>query len=111
MKETRASAVAHLPVRLRALFWDYSFAKLRWPRDRELVVNRILQSGAWEDVKWLRSEFGDAALRVWIVRRRGRGLSPQQLRYWQLVLAIPRRQVDAWLKDLARQVWDRRARA
>lgn len=108
MRRTGSASVIRPPRRWRALFWDYAFAKLRWPRDRELIISRVLQSGAWEDVKWLRSKLGDAALRSWIVRRRGRGLTPQQLRYWQLILAIPKRQVDLWLSDPARRVWDRR---
>ncbi|HEY8019803.1 MAG TPA: hypothetical protein VIH93_01805 [Thermoanaerobaculia bacterium] len=75
-----------------------------------MIIGRILASGPWETVKWLRSALGDDAIRGWIEKHDGRGLSPQQLRYWQLVLGIPRRRVDAWLQDERRQVWDRRAR-
>ena len=109
--EKRPSRSRSLPPQLRAHFWDYNFSKLNWSRDRELIIARILQSGTWDDVKWLRAQVDDADLRRWIVTRHGRGLSPQQLRYWQLVLAIPRRQVDGWLKHPARQVWDRRVGA
>jgi hypothetical protein len=97
-----------LPEPVKKLFWDLDPRSLRWDRDQEMIIGRILASGPWETVKWLRSAAGDEAIRGWIERHEGRGLSPRQLRYWQLILDIPRRRVDAWLKDERRQVWDRR---
>jgi len=97
-----------LPKQLRPCFWDYDFARLSWEEDRELVIARVLATGSWEAIQWLRAQLGDPALREWLQRRRGAGLSPRQLRFWQLMLGLPRRQVDAWLAAEARQVWDRR---
>ena len=97
-----------LSAALRPLFWDYDVAKLRWPRDRELVIARVLQKGTWDNLCWLRRRAGDRALRAWIIRRRGRGLDPPDLRFWELILHIPRCTVNAWLADPERPVWDRR---
>ena len=99
-----------LPPAVRELFWDVDPRSLRLDRDPGMIIGRILASGPWETVKWLRSALGDEAIRRWIEEHDGRGLSPQQLRYWQLMLGIPRRRVDTWLQDERRQVWDRRAR-
>ena len=99
-----------LPAELTHLFWEYDFKKLSWARDRDLVIGKILAHGTWNDLRWLRRMMTDAALRGWILRARGRGLSPQQIRYWQLVLDLPGEEVDAWLADPARQVWFRRVR-
>ena len=99
-----------LPPAVRKLFWDVQPRSLRLDRDEEMIISRVLASGPWETVKWLRSALGDDAIRRWIEEHNGRGLSPQQLRYWQLVLDIPRRRVDTWLQGERRQVWDRRAR-
>jgi hypothetical protein len=99
-----------LPERLRQFFWDYDFASLSWEEDHHLITARILASGDWESVKWLRATMGDATLRQWILDRRGRGLSPRQLRFWQLILDLPSRAVDTWLAAPERQIWDRRAR-
>jgi len=74
-----------------------------------MIIGRVLASGPWETVQWLRSAAGDAAIRSWIERHEGRGLSPRQLRFWQLVLDIPARRVNAWLEDERRRVWDRRS--
>ena len=100
-----------LPARLRPLFWDYDFAALNRKEDRDLVTARVLASGDWQTLRWLRRRLGDPALRAWIRSRGGRGLTPRQLRYWELILELPHREVNAWLADEARQIWDRRLQA
>ena len=100
-----------LPSFLRSLFWDYRFARLSWAADRELITARVLEHGSWEAVCWLRRKLGDADLRAWIIRRRGGGLSPKQVRFWEVILDIPKRYVDAWLADPRRQIWDKRRHA
>ena len=107
-QSSRSEYASQLPAMLRPLFWDYDFETLIWERDRDLVTARILALGTWEAVTWLRSRLGDRALRDWIERRQGRGLSPQQLRFWELILGLPHRQVNAWLAVQGRQIWDKR---
>lgn len=94
---------------VRSLFWDLDPRDLRWERDREQIIGRVLAEGSWDTVKWLREQAGDDALREWIERHQGRGLTPRQLRFWELIFELPHRQVDEWLRREGRQVWDRRA--
>jgi hypothetical protein len=110
MKKTGSSTgrSVKLPVRLKALFWDYEFARLSWKSDSDLIIGRVLAVGDWESIKWLRRKLGDERLRTWIEVRTGAGLSPRQLRFWELVLELPHRTVNAWLKDPRRKAWDGR---
>src|SRR5262245_17277836 len=94
---------------VRSLFWDLDPRELRWERDREQIIGRVLAEGSWDAVKWLRKQAGDDALREWIERHEGRGLTSRQLRFWELIFEFPHRQVDEWLRREGRQVWDRRA--
>jgi len=94
---------------VKSLFWDLDPRELRWERDQEQIIGRVLAVGSWNAVKWLRKQAGDDALRDWIERHQGRGLSPRQLRFWELIFELPHRQVDEWLSREGRQVWDRRA--
>lgn len=97
-----------LPEALRPLFWDHDFAALDWRRHRDFVTGRVLASGTWENVRWLRATLGDDGLRDWLRRRRGRGLDPRQLRFWQLILHLPRETVDAWVAERRDDPWQRR---
>ncbi len=105
---SRRRASGKLPVRLRALFWDYEFAGLSWKSDSDLIIGRVLATGDWDSIKWLGRKLGDERLRTWIEKRSGAGLSPRQLRFWEVVLELPHRKVNAWLRDPRRQVWDGR---
>ena len=110
-RRERALQRERLPELLRPLFWDYGFARLSWERDRDLIIGRILAVGSWDAVQWLRAHVSADELHDWLQRRRGAGLSRKQLRFWQLVLDLPTSQVDAWLADPTRTVWDQRGRA
>lgn len=97
-----------LPARVRRLFWDYELPRLTWKQDRDLIISRVLAVGEWEAVQWVRAHLGDDALRAWLLEHQGAGLSPRQLRFWELILDLPHQQVNAWLADPGRQAWDRR---
>ncbi len=99
-----------LPEMLRPLFWDSDFDQLTWREHRDYVVRRVLSAGSWDAVSWLRAKFGDNALRQWIEQHQGRGLSSRQLRFWELVVDLPRPLVDAWLESEGRRIWEGRGR-
>lgn len=104
----RRARAGTLPAFVRDLFWEYGTAALRWDRDRDLIVGRVLAVGTWEAVIWLRREVGEDGLREWIESHEGRGLSPPQLRYWQHTLKLPARQVDRWVERERTSVWGQR---
>ncbi len=97
-----------LPARVRRLFWDYHPSQLTWEQDRDLIIRRVLAFGDWESVQWVHARLGDEGLRAWLMEHRGTGLSPRQLRFWELILNLPHRQVSAWLADPGRPAWDGR---
>jgi hypothetical protein len=90
------------------LFWEYKFSDLSWKEDLDLIIGRILAEGTLAALRWLRRRAGDPALRDWLIQRRGAGLSPRHLRFYETLLELPHRQVNAWLAAPERQVWDRR---
>ncbi len=108
--ESSASTSDNLPETFRPLFWDCEFTDVTWREHRDFVIRRILSDGTWDAIGWLRTRLGDAALRDWIQRHRGRGLNPQQLRFWELVLDLPSDLVDSWLDSQERRLWKERIR-
>ena len=97
-----------LPKSLKAYFWDYPFSKLSLNTDRDLIIRRLLSSGSWEAVLWVRKKIGDESLKKWLIAHQGRGLSPRQLRFWGLVLDLPDRQVNTWVKSAKETPWGKR---
>jgi hypothetical protein len=108
MKRAKQNNSRHLPASLRSLFWEYDFKILTWKQDQDLVISRIISVGDWEAITWLRQQLGDDRLADWIKQRAGAGLSRRQIRFWELILLLPRRQVNAWLAAKDRITWDRR---
>ena len=97
-----------LPKSLKPLFWEYPFSQLDWERDRDLVIEHVLSAGDWNSVEWLRSRLRDEDLKQWFLKRCGRGLDPRRLRFWELILDLPHKEVSGWLRSQERMIWDQR---
>ncbi|MDI6755157.1 MAG: hypothetical protein QME78_12285 [Thermodesulfobacteriota bacterium] len=107
-QRTKTGCPVELPRKLQDFFWDYDFKKLSWIKDRDLIISRVLSSGGWDEIIWLRSRMSDCDLSEWIERRKGRGLSSKQLRFWEIILKLSHRKVNAWLEAPERKIWEKR---
>jgi hypothetical protein len=101
-------ATLELPDDLRAFFWDYDPVRLSGELSRHTIVLRLLEKGGMQAVRWLRQQLTDEEIRQFIVRRRGRGISPRRLRFWGLLLDIPRHDVDEWIESARQNPWQTR---
>ena len=104
----RDGSTAELPDHLRRYFWDHDPSQLSWDHSRHTIVRRLLESRGWDAVRWLRARMGDDELREFLERRLGRGMSPKRLRFWALVLSLPRELVDEWIAAQQSNPWTRR---
>jgi hypothetical protein len=98
-----------VPAFVGQLLWDYAPASVVWSTHRDVILGRVLASGNWASIAWTRRRAGDAALREHLARTRGRGLSPRALRFWQVLLGLADRDVDAWVDAARTSTWARRA--
>ncbi len=87
-----------LPRAVRALFWSNPGQRILWPVDWDDIILGILSRGDLRAIAWLRKRVADQRLRAWVLAHRGRGLSPQRLRFWQAILELPPRQVASWIR-------------
>ena len=99
---------ASLPKSLQRYFWDYTFKDLSWSKDRDLIIRRLLTDGSWESILWLRKRIGDDGLRRWLITHQARGLSPRQIRFWSLVLDLPKLRVETWTRTARSSPWSQR---
>jgi len=97
-----------LPAHVLDLFWEYSKKELSWQEDADLIIRKVLESGGWDSVKWLITTAGCAWLKSWMLQRRGAGLDPKRLRFWQLALNLPKDTVDAWIAENNSNPWQGR---
>lgn len=97
-----------LPDLLGRYFWDYDAERLTWEDSRHTIVLRLLQEGGWDAVRWLRAHLGEDELRDFLVRRRGRGIDPKRLRFWELILGLPHDEVSDWIAAAKANPWNRR---
>ncbi len=96
-----------IPEHLRQYFQEYT-EDLDWERSRHTIILRLLQAGGMDAVVWLRSRMSDEEIREFLVRRQGRGIEPRRLRFWGLVLKLPRNDVDRWIGTARANPWYRR---
>jgi len=96
---------AELPKGVRSLFWDCDPASVDLEKHRSFLIRRVLDRGNWDAITWLRRTVGDAALREWFLRKAGGGLEPAKLRFWGLILDLPRDQVDGWVHQARASIW------
>lgn len=97
------------PNHVQALFWDVDPRQVSLDRDVAFILGRVLSAGGFRSIQWLRTVLGDGVIRSYLERTRGRHLSARQLRFWEVILDLPRPMVEGWLRDEARKIWERRA--
>ena len=94
-----------LPAYVRELFWEYRKGAVTWSKHRRFIIKRILSDGEWSALKWLRKNTTDKELRQWFRDTKGRALDPPKLRYWELILDLPKKEVDRWIRDMKKGPW------
>ena len=94
------SAGRSLPAFLRPIFWDTDFDRLRVHGHERYVIERILEYGDDQAIRWLRRTF-DAEVIADAVRR-SRLISPNTANLWALVLNIPREEIRCFSKHSPR---------
>jgi hypothetical protein len=90
------------------LAWDLPAGWTLQRRHQGFAIDRIMARGSLEQIRELRLAVGDEALAARLRETAGRGLPRRRLRLFEVLLVIPRDQVDAWLADPRRKVWDER---
>ena len=106
-----SSNSSELPASFKHLFWDCSFKEVKEDPADTFVIKRILTEGTWAEIQWLRCQLGDSEIKGWLLENQGRGLTPRQLRFWQLLLDLPGEQVSAWIEREKETPWHRRRTA
>jgi len=89
-----------IPDSIRALFHEYDASELNWSMHRDLIMQRIMEDGDWDAMKWLFCNCSKEELRSFLTRRGKKILPARELNYWALMSGIPSDVRHRWLQEL-----------
>jgi len=81
--------VSESPASLTPFFQEYDLEQLTLERSATTIIERTLQYGNREEIRWLFSQYPRQRIRDW-VKKWGKQVLPEpHLTFWRLVLDIP----------------------
>jgi len=93
-----------IPASLQSYFQDYDLADLHLRRDANLIIQRTLEYGTWEEIRWLFQVYSRPRIQRFLRERGERWLKPVTFSYWRKLLRIRRWQPAPFGKG---ELWDR----
>ena len=97
---------ADIPSGLRSHFQEYDPSILDLDHDANLIIQRTLEYGTWDEVRWLFSTYGRPRIRTFVRGRGERMLSRVTFNYWRRLLGV-RRWRRSPFSTAQGEVWDR----
>jgi len=86
----------HLPADAKWLFPEYDFETIQVDTHQGVIIERILERGSWEQVRWLFTTYGEERVTDWVQQHGFRLLSKRSFAFWRLVLGITHFQAPDW---------------
>lgn len=83
----------------RSLFWDVDPETIDLERNANFVIERFLEYGTLEGIRWLRAKYGDVRIRDFVFTKRFRIRSKKTLNYWRIIFNIS---LEEWNKPYSR---------
>ena len=77
-----------LPASLKPYFQEYDPAQVDIMQDATLVIQRALEFGTWEEVRWLFETYGTKRIRLFLQQHGERSLRPVTFSYWRKLLGV-----------------------
>jgi hypothetical protein len=94
-----------IPEALHPLFWEHDIGALDVESHKALIILKVAVHGDQDQIRILRSLYGDAAIRKALIKRECRGLSAKHIRFWALIVGIPRKLENAWVARVLQEPW------
>ena len=79
-----------IPAGLQPYFQEYDPASLDLRGAADLVIQRTLEFGTWDEVRWLFGLYGKRRIRRFLRQRGERMLPPVTFNYWRKLLRVRR---------------------
>ncbi|HLA06691.1 MAG TPA: hypothetical protein VJ022_04550 [Anaerolineales bacterium] len=96
----------HIPAGLKPYFQEYDIERLDLVRDADLIIQRTLEFGTWEEIRWLFEMYRGKRIREFLRKHGERWLKPVTFNYWQKLLGI-RRWRKPPFQTIPGEIWNR----
>ena len=80
-----------IPVFLKRYFWDVDLAQLDIEKHSRFIIERILERGRLEAVRWMEETF--SPLQIKQVIKTSKNLSPRSANFWSFIFHLPKNQI------------------
>ncbi|MGC1378274.1 MAG: hypothetical protein WA821_18730 [Anaerolineales bacterium] len=77
-----------IPVGLKPYFQEYDISQLDLVADADLIIQRALDFGDWEEIRWLFSTYHRKRIQLFLRKHGQRRLKPVTFHYWRKLLGI-----------------------
>jgi len=77
-----------IPRSLKPYFQEYNLDALSVRRDADLIIQRTLEYGNWDEIRWLFEVYRRARIQRFIREHGERWLSPVTFNYWRKLLGV-----------------------
>lgn len=84
----RISPSSQIPAGLKPYFQEYDIARLDIASDANLIIQRVLEFGTWDEIRWLFATYRSKRIRMFLRGYGERGLKPVTFNYWRKLLGI-----------------------
>jgi hypothetical protein len=88
MKAEETDLPAPIPPDLQPYFQEYDLNALELRRDANLIIQRTLEFGTWDEIRWLFGVYGVRRIRRFLRQYGERWLKPASFNYWRKLLGV-----------------------
>lgn len=96
--------VDRLPSSLLPALQEYDGRALDLEGDALLIIERALEYGDSDALRWLFERYGETRIREIVADRGARHLSPRAFGFWRIVLEVDDVKAHPW-SSVARETW------
>lgn len=98
-----ADQLSQVPTTLQPYFQEYDLAALSLRRDANLIIQRTLEYGTWDELRWLFRVYSRRRVQRFLRQYGERWLNPATFNYWRKLLGVRRWQPAPFGKG---EVWN-----
>jgi hypothetical protein len=88
-----------LPASTAWLFPEYDFADMDPEEHAGVIIERVLERGSWDELRWLFTRYGEPRVAEWVRRHGFRLLSRRSFALWQVALGVDDYVAPTWARE------------